>query len=527
MVRWNNRKAKRKRSRTDGKGEKQGEKHGLLTSELSHNLQEIRQAIGHAPDVVIHEFMVRKTRIRAAVIYVSGLSDTTAVQEHLLKPLMSPSTETDVPEDFEDVSRLKDEMESIVRIHKDKEVDTLDDCILEVLSGNTILLIEGSEQVLVYLTPGWKTRTPEEPITESVVRGPRDGFVESLNQNIVLLRRRIKDPDFTMVNYQIGRRSKHQLSVVYIRGIANGDLVNEVKRRVERIDIDDLQESGFIEQLIEDNYLSPFPQVQNTERPDRVMAALMEGRVAILLDGTPSVLIVPVTFSMLLQAPEDYYERWLIGTLIRLMRFGATLITLFLPALYIALVSYHQGLIPTKLVISIAATREGVPFPSFIEAFMMEVMIEVLREAGLRLPKQIGQAVGIVGGLVIGEAAVTAGIVSPVMVIVVASTAVASFAVPQYGAGISLRMLRFLAMFTAAVLGLYGIILFFLMVSIHLVKLKSFGVHYTSPLAPYRPRDWKDFFYRMPLFRMKRRPKLLDPEEEARMKSRLDPIEEG
>ena len=235
----------------------------------------------------------------------------------------------------------------------------------------------------------------------------------------------------------------------------------------------------------------------------------MEGRVAILLDGTPFVLIAPVTFSMLLQSPEDYYERWLPGTLLRLLRFMTAFVSLFAPALYISFISFHPGLIPTKLAISIIGSREGVPFPALIEALIMEVAIEVLREAGLRLPKPIGPAMGIVGGLIIGQAAVEAGIVSPIMVIVVAVTAISSFTIPQYSVGITLRILRFVAMFCAAIFGLYGVILFFLLLCSHLVKLKSFGVPYTSPAVPYRFSDWKDFMVRMPLKIMRRRPKIM------------------
>jgi spore germination protein len=242
----------------------------------------------------------------------------------------------------------------------------------------------------------------------------------------------------------------------------------------------------------------------------------MEGRVAILLDGTPFVLIVPVTFSMLLQSPEDYYERWIPGTTLRLLRFLAAFVSLFGPALYIAFISYHPGLIPTKLVISIAGTREGVPFPAIIEALIMEISIEILREAGLRLPRPIGPAIGIVGGLVIGEAAVQAGIVSPIMVIVVAITAISSFAIPSYNAGVTLRILRFVVMFSAALFGLYGIILFMLLLCSHLVRLKSFGVPYVSPAVPYRISDWKDFMVRMPLQVMKSRPKMFHTKNPVR-----------
>jgi spore germination protein len=301
-----------------------------------------------------------------------------------------------------------------------------------------------------------------------------------------------------------------------MKEIADPELVEEVKKRIQKIDIDHLPESGYVEQLIEDNYLSPFPQVQNTERPDRVISALMEGRVAIMLDGTPFALIAPVTFSMLLQSPEDYYERWIPGTLFRLLRFGAANVTLFAPSLYISFISFHQGLIPSELAISITGTREGVPFPSLIEALVMEIAIEILREAGLRLPKPIGPAMGIVGGLIIGEAAVQAGIVSNIMVIVVAITAISSFAIPSYSAGMPLRILRFVAMFSAALFGLYGVILFFLFLCSHLVKLKSFGVPYASPAVPYRLSDWKDFMVRMPLQMMKRRPKMMHTKDQIR-----------
>lgn len=293
-------------------------------------------------------------------------------------------------------------------------------------------------------------------------------------------------------------------------------MVEEVRERIKKINIDDVPESGYVEQLIEDNYLSPFPQVQNTERPDRVYSALMEGRVAILLDGTPFALIVPVSLSMMLHSPEDYYDRWIPSFLIRLLRYFAAIISLFGPSLYISFVSFHQGLIPTKLALSIMGTREGVPFPAIIEALIMEVSIEILREGGLRLPRPIGPAMGIVGGLVIGEAAVQAGIISPIMVIVVALTAISSFAVPQYSAGISFRMLRFVAMFFAAVYGLYGVVLFFLFLCSHLVRLKSFGVPFITPVVPYRVSDWKDLMIRMPLVKMRRFRKAIQKKDSMR-----------
>lgn len=473
-----------------------------LTRHLRDNLESMKEAIGHSPDVIFHSFKIGYSDWKAAVVYVDGLIDKETLHQHVIEPLIHDRAFLDGT-----IERVKSSiLDHMITVTQVKETSEANDCILEVLSGNAVLFLDRIEGGLILGTSGWESRSVDEPVTEALVRGPRDGFVETLRTNTALLRRRIKDPNFTMVSYKVGRRSQKDLVLVYIKGLTNQELVDEVKRRVEGIDIDEVPESGYVEQLIEENYLSPFPQVQNTERPDRVVSALMEGRAALLLDGTPFALIVPVTFSILMTSPEDYYERWLPGSLIRLMRYFAAFMALFLPALYIALISYHHGLIPTKLVLSVASGREGVPFPSIIEGLIMEITIEILREAGVRLPKPVGQAIGIVGGLVIGQAAVQAGIVSPIMVIVVALTAISSFAFPQYGAGIAIRILRFGMMLAASVLGLYGIILVYVVINVHLVKLKSFGVHYLAPFTPFRLADWKDLFIRVPLMMMKTRP---------------------
>lgn len=517
MFRWLKLKIKKKKELIQ-KSNHSHEYNTVLTNSLASNLKTIRQSIGHSPDVIIREFKVGNSEHKAAVVYIKGMVDKTAINEQVMKPLMLELAKVEQPKQIPSAAALKDKIkDTTITYGEVKEVHTLDDCILDVLSGNTALLVNGCKEVLILGTPGWESRSIDEPLTESVVRGSREGFVETLRTNIVLLRRRIRDPNFTMIKYNVGRRSKKDLVVIYIKGLTNQDLVDEVKRRIERIDIDDVPESGYVEQLIQDNFLSPFPQVQNTERPDRVTSALMEGRVAILLDSTPFALIVPVTFPMLMQSPEDYYENWIFTSLIRLLRYGAVFISLFLPSIYIALVSYHQGLIPSKLAISIAASREGVPFPTIIETLIMETTLEILREAGIRLPRPIGQAVGIVGGLVIGEAAVQAGIASPITVVVVALTAISSFALPQYGLGIALRTLRFGIMFFAAVLGLYGVILGYIMLTVHFVKLKSFGVNYAAPFVPYRPRDWKDVVFRMPLKMMKQRPELTKTQDRKRL----------
>ncbi|MEC1417822.1 spore germination protein [Bacillus haynesii] len=498
-----------RKTKWPGIKEKKQQTTKALSGDLQADINEITGHIGHSSDVSIREFVIGSSGRKAALIYIDGLADKHMIHEHLLNPLMK--AEGGVKQESDSPDELSGERFKAVLLNRllpmtgVKENRALDDILHGILTGSAALIIDGFHDGIMIDVKGWKSRNIEEPITESLVRGPRVGFVENLRDNTAILRRLSTNPNLTITDYQIGKMAK-ACSLVYIKGIAEEGLIEEVTERINKIDLDDALESGYIEELIEDNYLSFFPQIQNTERPDRVMGALLEGRVAILMDGTPFALIVPVTFPMFFQTPEDYYERWLPMSLIRMLRFTAGFISVFLPSIYIAFVSFHQGMIPTKLALSIASTRIGVPFPSLIEAILMEVSIEILREAGLRLPKPVGQTVGLVGGLVIGEAAVQASLVSPIMVIIVALTAISSFAIPQYGTGISLRILRFVAMFCSATFGLYGILLFLLVLCIHFSKLESFGVPYFTPANIFSKVDLKDFIFRLPLFTMIRRP---------------------
>lgn len=485
-----------------------------FSGELSKDLELVRQEIGHNADVTFRVFLLGHTGIQAALVFVNGMVDLDFIQIQIMNSLMSDFSRYAVcKEDGVSLEFLTNQVLTVSRV---KEVKSLHEMVSELWNGSTALIVDGSPDVLILGTRKVKSRGLEEPASETLVRGPRIGFNENLRDNIAYLRQHGENDGLSITRIEVGQRVKKDLAIAYINDIANADLVEEVQKRIGNMDIDNVSDSGIVEQFIQDDYLSPFPQSQSSERPDRVISGLLEGRVAILVDGSPFALIVPATLSMFFQSPEDYYERWIPASLIRLLRFLAALISTFGPSLYISFISFHQGLIPTKLAISIAATREGVPFPSWIEAAIMEVSIEILREAGLRLPKPVGQAIGIVGGLVIGEAAVQAGIVSPIMVIVVAITAISSFAIPQYTVGLSLRMLRFAAMFSAAVFGLYGVILFFLLLCCHMVRLKSFGVPYASPMVSYLMSDWKDFLVRMPPMLMKRRPKMMHTKNPVR-----------
>jgi len=474
---------------------------------LKKNIDNMKIMLGDPDDLVIRELSLGEEKHNYALAYVDGMVDKDLVNKGIVHNLQIILDKKDLPTDKNElIDEIKNNIISVSNVEK---TTNWDDMTIDLLAGSTVLFIDGASEALVMSTVEFEKRSIEEAKSEALIRGPREGFVESLQTNMVLVRRQINDPNLRFKTYKVGRRSKKSLVVSYVEGIVHPDILKEVNRRLKSIDMDDALESGYIEQWIEDSFLSPFPQMDNTERPDKVAAAILQGKVAILLDGTPYVLVAPTTLANQMQSPEDYYERWLIGTLLRVLRYFAAFIALFAPSLYIALISYHQGMIPSDLAFSIAATREGVPFPAFVEAMSMAITMELLREAGSRLPKAIGQTIGIVGGLVIGDAAVSAGIVSPIMVIVTALTAISSFSIPSYSTAITFRMLRFGFMFAATFLGLYGIVLVYIMINIHIVNLKSVGVPYSAPFAPGFLPDWKDLVLRVPVPMMTKRPEYM------------------
>jgi hypothetical protein len=386
----------------------------------------------------------------------------------------------------------------------------------DILAGLTVLLVDTVDGALSLPQLGFKQRSVSEPPTEALVRGPRDGFIETLRVNITLLRRKLRDPNLRVELLRVGRRTNTEVAICYIADVANPSIVEDIRTRIKGIDVDGVLETGYLEQIIEDHHFSPFPQIQNTERADRAVANLLEGRVIVLVDGTPFCLILPSVFNQFYQAPEDYYERFLIATMVRGIRIIALFFSLTFTSLYVALISFHSEMLPTKFAVAVAGGRAGVPFPSVAEAFFMELSMEVLREAALRLPKAIGPTVSIVGALVIGEAAVRAGVVSPLMVIVVALTSIGSFAVPSYSAAIALRIVKFPIIMAAGTFGLYGVMLAVIGLVIHLASLKSVGVPYLAPFAPMKADDFKDTIFRLPLWAMTKRPSVLRTSDSTR-----------
>lgn len=491
-----------------------------FAADLDKNLQMLKERLGEGKDVVWRNFTIGASGAKGALLYVDGLTDKTTLQEQVLKPLVVLSTEYPEGKQFRGSFGLEKIMDHLLSAGGVKREEDVDKAVISVLAGDTLLLLQHSSYGLIVSTRGWSSRSIAEPSTEALIRGPRDGFVETLMVNIALVRRRLRDERLVVDLRQLGQRSRTDVAVLYIKDLAPPELVKEVNQRLDQIDVDALIEAGYIEQLIEDNIWSPFPQLQHTERPDKVVGSLLEGRVAILVDNSPFALLLPATLPVLYQSPEDYYERWQVASFARLLRFIASFFSVLTPAAYIAITSYHPGMLPTKLALAIASTRGGVPFPAFIEAILMEISFELLREAGARLPRAIGQTVSIVGGLVIGNAAVQAGIASPIMIIIVAITAIASFTIPHYNVASGLRLMRFPLMLAAAMLGMYGVILGFILLNIHFVRLKSFGVVYIQPAVPFNLRDWKDVVIRLPWQAMKLRPSTFNARDEVRMGDR-------
>ena len=468
-----------------------------LSANLNENVQMLQALYADCFDVIFHDFAAGGTT-RATLVYIEGLINVEEVDRHVLSPLQQPFPQEPALPDI----RAKIAVLSI------QDVKTIADAVEQLSAGNPVLLVDRAKQGLSFGLSKWEKRSIEEPSAESVLRGPREGFIESLRINTAMLRRKVRSPNLKIKSLSIGTYSKTPIAVAYVEGIAAPALVEEIMNRLRRIQIDGILESVYIEELIEDNPRSPFPQLLSTERPDVASAYLLEGHVVVLVDGTPSVLIAPTTFFALLQSPEDYYERYVVGTAIRWLRYLFYAISLLGPSFYVAVITYHQEMIPSPLLLTMASSREQIPFPALVEALLMESMFEALREAGARLPKQIGSAVSIVGALVIGQAAISAGIVSAPMVMVVAITGIASFMAPRFTTGIAVRLLRFPMMILAGFLGFLGLILGIIVILNHLLTLRSFGVPYLSPLAPSNRRDLGDVLWRAPRWKLDTRPHL-------------------
>lgn len=477
-----------------------------MTDKYAENLERLKIIFQDCADVVYREIQLQMDEVvKATLVYLDGMVDKVTVHESILKPLLNLQS-NDYPKELSSnhrLLRLKNIDLLVGELKENRDMYTL---VNSVLSGDVLLIMEGCDKALIVNARGWPSRGPSEPVAESVIRGPRDGFTENLRTNTTLIRRKIKDPNIKIKSIKLGKKTNTDVAIVWLAGVAKPDLIEEVEKRLLTTNLDGVFESGYIEEFIEDNPYSPFPQVMITERPDRVAGNLLEGRVAIIVDGTPIVSVVPATIVQFYQSPEDYYERAIFGSAVRIVRLISFIIATTATSLYVALVSYHPHLIPSEIVLSVAKSRMGVPFPTIIEALFMELVIEMIREASIRLPNSIGQIIGIVGALVIGQSAVQAKLASPILVIIVAITAISSYIVPHFSTSYSVRFMRFPMIIAAGTFGAFGIAMVTIWLLIHLCTLESFGEPYLAGLAPIRFRDLKDIIFRVPLWMMGTRP---------------------
>jgi len=488
-----------------------------ISKKLSDNLEYMKKVytIPINGDVILREFdiTIKDDTIEAFIIFFDGMVDRKLINEAILQPLMLLSN-LDIKGKFDDIASYISK--HLLPQNQLKVVNGYKELIGEVNFGGCGIFIDGVSIAFTADVKGWEHRNVERPNTELVIRGPQEGFTEVLRVNTALIRKILKDEDFIVENMEIGRRSKTPCSLLYIKDIANDSLVNEARRRLKSLKVDYIIDSGELEQLIEDNTYLPIPQIIDTERPDKVASLLTEGKVGVLVHGSPYALVMPATLTGLLHSPEDSYIRFPYSNFLRFIRVMAILLTLLLPGLYLAITNFHPEMIPTDLLLAIEASREKVPFPSVVEVLMLEISFELIREAGIRIPGPIGPTLGIIGALILGQAAVAANIVSPILIIIVAVTGIGSFAIPTFSLAFSFRLLRFGYIILGAMAGFLGITTGLFIQGIILVNSKSFGIPLLIPFGPRTKGAATDEIIRAPIWKQERRPDSLNTKDDKK-----------
>jgi hypothetical protein len=478
----------------------------LLSESLADNLVRLRGTLAINMDIVFREiYIAGQDDLRAFLIYFNEIIDRDVLDRDILHPLLFKC--------HPDAIRKHPPQELVKFIYKHsiavgpaQEQTNISNIITELHAGKLVIIVDGCATALAIDITGGEKRSIEEPFAEKAVRSPREGFVEQLQTNLMMIRRKLRDPKLVIEKMILGQRSQTDTAILYISDIADPKILEEVKKRLQNIDIDSIGAASSIEQLIEDNPYSIFPQMRSSERPERIVAALLEGKIAIAVDGTSFILIIPARFVEFYTSQEDYYDRAHVATFVRLLRYAAFIISITLPSVYVALVSFHNQLIPFQLLAPIGLDRSEVPFSPIVEILLMEIVIEILREAGIHLPTPIGQTLGVVGGIILGQAAISSKIVSPLLLMVIGITVICTFVIPTYNFSMAVRLVRFPMVILTAMFGAFGLSIGWILLLVHLVKLESFGVPYLAPFAPIRFADLKDTFYRTFIWQMRQRP---------------------
>lgn len=447
---------------------------------------------------------------RAMVLFIGGAADTTMINEHIIRPLLASR-----PVEGGSGPSVDDIKDNQLTVSGSEAIGDFREAVRRLINGSTIILIDGEKTAIAADTAGFEKRSVSEPKREVVIKGPNHAFVEAVDVNQSLIRRQLKDHRLVSETVTVGNESPQDVSVLYLDNIVDKALVQNVKDRLAKVDKDAILTLSALEELIEERPYSLFPSTMTTERPDRASSFLLEGHVVLLMDNSPDALIAPITFWSLFHTAEDQFLRWAYGNFARIMRLTALFIALLMPAAYLAVITFHPEMIPTDLLLAIAGTRERVPFPSLLELLLLEITFEILREAGVRVPTPLGTTIGIVGALILGQAAVQANLVSPLLVVVIAITGLSSFALPDVGLSVMVRIMRFGFLLAAHLLGFVGIALAFAALLAYAASIKSFGVPFFSPLAPHMPSS-RDLIFR-PTFRKQwLRPQSLSPQEGKR-----------
>ncbi|WP_045514624.1 spore germination protein [Neobacillus niacini] len=468
---------------------------GQLCEDIEKNIRMLEEHFCHTEDLMKKELQFHNRK--CVIIYLDSLVKKELLQASIIEPILEGKMS---------------EIEKTVHAAEIKKTSIISEAGKNLLDRSCVILLEKDPQAYVASVGGIEERAIQEPNNERSIKSSHDGFIESFSSNLQLLRKRLKSPQLKVKYFTIGNFSNTKVGMLYLENLANKELVEEVERRLSSIEIDQLYSTGELEEVIEDHPFSPFPQILATERPDRAVSYITEGKITIIVDGNPRVLVVPITFFAFYQAPDDYNSRWLVGSFFRLIRVFSFIIAISLPAIYIAIVSFHSEVLPIGILYSIRVSLEYVPFPPLAEAIAMQIILELLKEASIRLPSPIAQTIGIVGGLVIGTAVVDAHIVSNMMIVVIGFTAIASFVAPINEMGTSARLLGFPTMLAASLFGFFGIVFVLMLIFMHLSKLDSFGTPYFSPLAPFKKEDVKDSLIRLPLWKLNTRPTDAKPE---------------
>lgn len=481
----------------------------LLTADLQENEHLLRVVFRDCSDILYRKLRVGKKL--ALLVYAHGLTDEAGLAKNVIQPLSKlGSIQT------EDTDSIVPLIENTIYAAGVQAVQSTGEVLEEVMSGHTLLLLDGFAQALLLGMTQFAKRSIGDSKSEGVIRGAHEAFNETLADNIGLLRRRSKDANLKTIILTVGRKSKTRVCLVYVGNLVKPDLLDEVERRIQNISTDIVLASYRIEEAISSHPWSPFPQAELAERPDSILTAVYNGRVGVLVDGTPFAFVVPSTYYSAMQAVDDYTAPPLAASLIRLVRHLSAFIAIYLPSIYIAIISYHPGMLPTTLAISIAELRAKTPFPSILEVLAMVVVLEIFQEAIVRIPEKIVTAVSVLGSFVIGTTVVEAGLINPLLVVVMAITAIASYTA-AYNLNIAFRVSRVMVLILASILGLYGVMLGLLGLTIHLCSLHSFGESYIGGVFDITlMEDWKDTLIRLPYEVNPARPKVFGAQDRTK-----------